>query len=1176
MFKKIEFYLYITTLMYFNFFTTISYSQTTVIDSKGTIKTIESSKWTNSGADIYNKNTGNVGVGTTTPTSLFHTNGTVRFQNLSTNTINDVILTTDSNGNVSTRTLTSLLNNNALLSLNGLTNSIQTFAVGTSGSDFGIISSGTTHTFNIPTASASNRGLLSTTDWDAFTNKRWALGGNSSSGVFLGSTDSELPIIAFGEVGITLKEKSNTVIGTKPYHTSNDSNNSNLSISSQLNGSSQTVDDNNFENIFVGTIKKTVNNSHNITLFSDFENFQNNTNSIFNQTSGNSFINNKNVILNQDTGLNFENNQFIIVNGNKHIDWIGNDRILANGENLILKDVHTSEVFGSGNVSSQSDAFILVNGGTINTKLGHNGSVLFAGIGTNTSNTDILTKDSSGNVTTRNLSSLLTGSAITSLNGLTNSLQTFGTGTTGNDFNIVSSGTTHTFNLPTASTSNRGLLIATDWNTFNNKQKTVALTTTGSSGAATFNSSTGALNVPNYTLAGLGGISLTGLSASAPLSYNNTTGVFSITSPLPIANGGTGSATKNFVDLTTNQTVAGSKTFSGNTKLTSLVDPTVFSAWVDGGSGTEAGIVVNDTNGLLGTQFGDGFLVDDGSGNISYDSSTYLTSSTAVTSFSGGTTGLLPSAITQGDITLSGTLLPANGGTGSAATAANGAILVGNGTIYSPLSAGAAGTVLKGNGVGTSPSYGQVGLTTDVLGILPISNGGTNNSSAFTTGSVVFSDGTKLTQNNAKLYWDNTNNRLGIGNVTPTVALDVTGAINLTGSLKTGGNAGTSGQVLQTNGTTVAWVDPSSLNLSGGSTPGNGPWVDQATGTFSNTSAANIYFNAGNVGISSGSVVPNSNLTVGSPFTHQFSGNSQFNAPDATTSSASFNGFTQIYKGSTSASTLVLANDGYTGMNGKVFNDFSKVELQNFTSSDAGTTQTAVSAVSLAGTTGTGTASFKIAGTDQLITNTTKTEVVGNLQLDKPLLITSSTGTANDPGTAGQVLVSQGATLPPRWNATSTPDATNAVKGAVQLAGDLNSTIASPVGTAALPKVTGLQGIPISSTAPTTGQALVFDGNNWVPTAIPSMPTVIKTTTTQVSSSVSNSTYQTINALTFNTVAGKNYRVKVWLVYASAATSTGIRLGPNAFTGGSYWYSIFANTTATVGQMTSVLIQQIC
>lgn len=58
---------------------------------------------------------------------------------------------------------------------------------------------------------------------------------------------------------------------------------------------------------------------------------------------------------------------------------------------------------------------------------------------------------------------------LTALNGLTEQVQFFTTGTTGTDFNISSSIATHTFNLPTASATNRGALSSTDWTTFNNK-----------------------------------------------------------------------------------------------------------------------------------------------------------------------------------------------------------------------------------------------------------------------------------------------------------------------------------------------------------------------------------------------------------------------------------------------------------------------------------------------------------------------------------------------------------------------------------------------------------------------------------------------------------------------------------------------------------------------------------
>jgi len=58
-----------------------------------------------------------------------------------------------------------------LNALNGLTAQVQNFATGTSGTDFGISSATATHTFNLPTASASNRGALSTADWTTFNGK---------------------------------------------------------------------------------------------------------------------------------------------------------------------------------------------------------------------------------------------------------------------------------------------------------------------------------------------------------------------------------------------------------------------------------------------------------------------------------------------------------------------------------------------------------------------------------------------------------------------------------------------------------------------------------------------------------------------------------------------------------------------------------------------------------------------------------------------------------------------------------------------------------------------------------------------------------------------------------------------------------------------------------------------
>jgi|LakMenEpi03Aug12_release.lakeMendotaPanAssembly.Ray.scaffolds.fasta_scaffold306515_1 hypothetical protein len=69
--------------------------------------------------------------------------------------------------------------------------------------------------------------------------------------------------------------------------------------------------------------------------------------------------------------------------------------------------------------------------------------------------------DAAAQRTTLGLGTLATqaGTAVTSLNGITGqATQTFAVGTSGTNFAINSSGTTHTFNIPDASSSNRGLV----------------------------------------------------------------------------------------------------------------------------------------------------------------------------------------------------------------------------------------------------------------------------------------------------------------------------------------------------------------------------------------------------------------------------------------------------------------------------------------------------------------------------------------------------------------------------------------------------------------------------------------------------------------------------------------------------------------------------------------------
>jgi len=177
----------------------------------------------------------------------------------------------------------------------------------------------------------------------------------------------------------------------------------------------------------------------------------------------------------------------------------------------------------------------------------------------------------------------------------------------------------------------------------------------------------------------------------------------------------------------------------------SFINVTLGSALAVTSGGT--GLTTIPTNGQLLIGNGTGYTLNTlatGLGiSVANGVGTITVTNTGVLSFSGGTTGLTPSTATTGNVSLAGTLIAANGGTGFGSYVIGDILYANTTTTLAKLADVATGNALISGGISTAPSWGKIGLTTHVSGILPTANGGTNLSS-FTSGGAVYATSTTV------------------------------------------------------------------------------------------------------------------------------------------------------------------------------------------------------------------------------------------------------------------------------------------------------------------------------------------------------------------------------------------------------------------------------------------------